>query len=89
MSIILTHTEHATLIQQLAEYHRMAQSGLWISNEEYWSLCRQKDRIAELNAALKDMVNAWEPDGDGSDRRMWQRAKDLLWTTPDGGEKHE
>lgn len=43
-------------------------------------------RNRELHAALKDMVDRWEPDG-GSDKRMWQRAKDLLWTqsTSEGG----
>jgi hypothetical protein len=46
-------------------------------------------RIRELNDALKDMVNAWEPDGDGSDRRMWQRAKDLLWTQSTSEVSHD
>jgi hypothetical protein len=36
-----------TLTQQLAAYHRMAQAGVWISNEEYWSLCRQGDAAAK------------------------------------------
>jgi len=38
-----------------------------------------ESRIHELEAALRDMVNRWEPDG-GSDKRMWDRAVDLLKT---------
>lgn len=34
-----------------------------------------------LRAALKEMVNAWEPDEGGSDHAIWEWAKDILVKT--------
>lgn len=31
-----------------------------------------------LHAALKEMVNAWEPDKGGSDHAIWEWAQDIL-----------
>jgi len=33
---------------------------------------------AQLLAALKEMVNRWDPDADGADRRMWEDACDAI-----------
>lgn len=43
--------------------------------EERASLIAQ---APSLRAALKEMVNAWEPDAGGSDHAIWEWAKDIL-----------
>lgn len=35
---------------------------------------RAMEREAELMAALKALVDRWEPDSAGADRRMWENA---------------
>lgn len=45
---------------------------LW---DEYVMACADRDALKEV---LSEMVSAWEPDGDGSDKRLWNRARKLL-----------
>ena len=35
-------------------------------------------KIEKLSAALRAMVDRWEPDGDGQDRVMWENANEAL-----------
>lgn len=35
-------------------------------------------KIAKLSAALRAMVDRWEPDCDGLDRIMWENANEAL-----------
>lgn len=42
-----------------------------------------RTRIAALEATLRSMVNAWEPDEGGSDYRLWAFAKSILPGTPE------
>ncbi len=35
-------------------------------------------KIEKLSAALRAMVDRWEPDGEGQDRIMWENANEAL-----------
>lgn len=54
---------------------------------EYW--CKQYDALAtdraQLETALREMVDRWEPDGLGADRRMWENARAALGFPIDRG----
>jgi hypothetical protein len=44
-------------------------------------------RKTSLEGVLREMVDRWEPDG-GSDKRLWDRARELLGYEPsDAGEQ--
>lgn len=36
------------------------------------------EKIEKLSAALRAMVDRWEPDCDGQDRIMWENANEAL-----------
>lgn len=39
---------------------------------------RRDEKIAKLSAALRAMVDRWEPDCEGQDRVMWDNAVEAL-----------
>lgn len=39
---------------------------------------RRDEKIEKLSAALRAMVNRWEPDCEGQDRVMWENAVEAL-----------
>lgn len=52
----------------------------WLEDEmtEGLRMGLRDQKIAKLMAALKAMVDRWEPDCDGQDRIMWENAKEAL-----------